>query len=95
MSDELPDGIEGTIGSEHLGVRVWSMRGATMQELIDQIAMVLGEHMADGDELHVSYSSMQAGQELRERGHLLRAAEQWTETLLEYSALVVLRSRAG
>ncbi len=95
MSDELPDGIEGTIGSEHLGVRVWSMRGETMQELIDQIAMVLGEHMADGDELHISYSSMQTGQQLRERAHLLRAPEQWTEVFYEYSALVVLRSPAG
>lgn len=48
-----------------------------------------------GDELHISYSSMQTGQQLRERAHLLRAPEQWTEVALEYSALVVLRSPAN
>ncbi len=92
-SGELPEGLEGIVGSEHLGVRVWSVQGQTMQQLIDRISMVLGEHMADGDELHISYTAMQSGSELRERSHLLKAPEQWTELYFEYSALLVLRGR--
>jgi hypothetical protein len=36
-------------------------RGASMQELVDRLALVLGEHMHDGDELHVTYNAMQYG----------------------------------
>jgi hypothetical protein len=94
MSDEPhkpAGGLEGTVGFEHLGVRVWSVHAPTLQELIDRIAVILGEHMADGDELHVSYNAMQTGSQLIERPHLLRATEQWTETDFEYLALLVLR----
>ncbi len=81
-----------SVGSEHLGVRVWFVRGASQQELVDNLAVILGEHMADGDELHLSYNAMQNGSQLRERAHLLKPPEQWTELHFEYSVLVVLRS---
>jgi hypothetical protein len=94
VSDELDNasgGLEGIVGSEHAGVRVWSVCAPTLQELIDRIAVILGEHMADGDQLHVSYNAMQIGEQLVQRPHLLRAPEQWTESFFEYSALLVLR----
>lgn len=92
MSDpsQLPDA---TVGSEHLGVRVWSVQAPCQQELVDRVAVILGEHMADEDELHVSYSAMQNGAQPRERAHLLKASEEWTELFFEYSALIVLRAR--
>ena len=95
MSDADPQPLEQIVSSEHLGVRVWSVQASSMRELIDQIAVVLGEHMADGDELHVSFDGMQNGSELRQRHHLLKAAETWTELYFEYSALIVLRARGG
>jgi hypothetical protein len=55
---QLPDG---TVGSEHLGVRVFSVSAPSMQELIDRMAVILGEHLDQGDELHVSFNSMQNG----------------------------------
>ncbi len=94
MSDELDNSfgaLEGIVGSEHAGVRVWSVSAPTLQELIDRIAVILGEHMADGDQLHVSSNAMQTGEQLVQRPHLLRAPEQWTESFFEYSALLVLR----
>jgi hypothetical protein len=97
MSDDGPPSsehpLEPIVGSAHLGVRVWSVQGSSMQQLIDRLATVLGERMADGDELHVSLGAMQNGSQLHQRHHLLKPAEQWTELSFEYSALVVLRAR--
>jgi hypothetical protein len=47
----LPDGI---VGSEHLGVRVFCVAAPDPQQLGDQIALVLGEHLDPDDELHTS-----------------------------------------
>jgi hypothetical protein len=88
-SEEQP--FEQIVSSEHLGVRVWSVQMPSMKELIDQVAVVLGEHMADGHELHVSFNAMQNGSQLRHRHHLLKAPDEWTELFFEYSALIVLR----
>jgi hypothetical protein len=92
MSAEPDHSLDQIVTSEHRGVRVWSIQASSMQELIDQLAIVLGEHMADGDELHVAYNGMQNGAQPRQRHHLLRAPEQWTELQFEYSALIVLRA---
>jgi hypothetical protein len=91
MSDELA-GLE-ELSSQHLGVRVWSVQAASQQALIDRVAVVLGEHMADGDELHVSYAVVQNGSQEHIRPRLLREPAVWTELHFEYSALIVLRSR--
>lgn len=94
MSDD-PDhvGLE-EVSSQHLGVRVWSVQGASQQALIDRVAVVLGEHMADGDELHVTCPVVQNGSQNHVRPRLLREPEVWTELHFEYSAMIVLRSTA-
>jgi hypothetical protein len=86
--------LEQIVASEHLGVRVWSVQASSTQQLIDQLAVILGEHMADGDELHVAYNGMQNGSELHQQRRVVRASEVWTELHFEYSALIVLRGRA-
>jgi hypothetical protein len=82
--------------AEEGGVRVFYIAAATMQDLVDRLALVLGEHMHDDDELHVTYNAMQSGwtEHPSKKGHVLRAPEQgWTELHFEYSAFVVLRAR--
>jgi hypothetical protein len=88
----LPDGI---LASEHLGVRVWWVTGLTLQELVDRLALVLGEHLQEADDLHVSYNGMQKGWEERTKTKLLGPPQRWTELDFEYSALVILRDRAA
>ncbi len=100
MSDETttpwPDGI---LAAESAGVRVFWIAAATMQELVDNLAVILGEHMGDTDELHVTYNAMQSGwrEHPRRPATLIppRVAQApWTELDFEYSAFVVLRDRA-
>src|SRR3954449_10486524 len=79
------------------GVRVFYIAAPTMQDLVDRLALVLGEHMRDGDELHVAYNAMQAGwtEHPPKKGNVVRAPQQgWTELHFEYSAMVVLRERS-
>ena len=87
---QLPDG---TVGSEHLGVRVFSISAPSMQELIDRIAVILGEHLDAGDELHVSFSSMQNGSQEHAGHKLVQTSRPCTELFFDYSALLVLRTR--
>ena len=47
--------------AEEGGVRVFYIAAPTMQDLVDRLALVLGEHMHDDDELHVTYNAMQSG----------------------------------
>src|SRR4051812_4012387 len=54
-----PDGE--LVLAEEGGVRVFYIAAPTMQDLVDRLALVLGEHMRDGDELHVTYNAMQSG----------------------------------
>jgi hypothetical protein len=88
---QLPDG---TVGSQHLGVRVFSVSAPSMQELIDRIAVILGEHLDTGDELHVSFNSMQNGSQQHSGHKLLQTPRPWTELFFEYPALLVLRALA-
>ncbi len=93
MSDEVDDvGLE-EVSSQHLGVRVWSVQAASQRALIDRVAVLLGEHMADGDELHVTYAVVENGSQAHVKARLLGAPAVWTELYFEYSALIVLRSR--
>jgi hypothetical protein len=95
MSDDPNDvGLE-EASSQHLGVRVWSVNAPSQQALIDRVAVVLGEHMADGDELHITYAVVQNGSEERVRPRVLREPEVHTELYFEYSALIVLRALLG
>ena len=89
MSDlELPEGI---VGSEHLGVRVFCISASDAQSLADRLAVVLGEHMAADDEMHLTYNAIQSGWEHDpgRAGWLGRPAH--TQLFLEYTAMLVLR----
>jgi hypothetical protein len=88
---QLPDG---TVGSEHLGVRVFSVSAPSMQELIDRMAVILGEHLDESDELHVSFNSVQNGSQEHAGTKLLQTPRPWTELFFEYAALLVLRARS-
>ena len=78
--------------AEHHGVRVWSIVAPTQQELANRIALVLGEHMTDDDELHITHAVVQNGAETKSRRHVLREDETWTELSFEYSGVIVLRA---
>lgn len=96
MSDDDPlDELEQLIRAEHGAVRVFWMTGATMQELVDNLALVLGEQMADSDDLHVTYNAMQNGWEQQPpvKPMIGKSREQPTRLFFEYSAFVVLRRR--
>ncbi len=96
-SGELPaEWPSDVIGAEEGGVRVFWVSADTMQGLVERLALVLGEHMSDGDELHVTYNAMQSGwrDHAPRKGNLIRRPESgWTELRFEYSAFVVLRER--
>jgi hypothetical protein len=89
---ELPEGI---VGSEHLGVRVLCVAAPDPQRLADQIALVLGEHLAPEDEMHLTYNAIQTGwqHDPGRSGWLGRAAH--TQLFFEYTALLVLRAPAA
>jgi hypothetical protein len=92
MSADLNDleGLEQAV-SEHNGVRVWSVLATSQQHLADRVAVVLGEHMTDQDELHVTYAVVQNGSQPRTKRRLLREPDTWTELSFEYSAMIILR----
>jgi hypothetical protein len=95
LEPRWPDDI--VVGHEG-AVRVFWLTADNMQGLVDRLALVLSEHMADGDELHVTYNAMQSGwQEHSGRPATLippRVTQApWTELDFEYSAFVVLRGR--
>lgn len=87
-SQELP---EGTVGSEHLGVRVFSISATSAQQLADQIALVLGEHMASDDEMHLTYNAIQSGWQHDPGRDGWRARSPHTQLFFEHTALLVLR----
>jgi hypothetical protein len=86
MSDDPGDiGVQAP-SSQHHAVRVWSVQAPSQQILTDRVALVLGEHMADGDAV------IQNGSEEHVRPRLLREPQLHTDLYFEYSALIVLRS---
>jgi hypothetical protein len=82
---------EGTVDSEHLGVRVFCVSALDGQLLADRLALVLGEHMEDHDEMHLTYNAIQSGwqHDLGREGWLGRSPH--TQLFFEYTALLVLR----
>lgn len=89
MNDQpLPDG---TVGAEHLGARVFCINGPDAQTLADRLAVVLGEHMASSDEMHLTYNAIQSGWQ-HDPGRAGRCGQApHTQLFFEYSALLVLR----
>jgi hypothetical protein len=88
----LPDGV---VGSEHLGVRVFCVAAPDPQQLADQIALILGEHLAADDEFHITYDALQTGWQHNpgRPGWLGRGPH--IQLFLEYTALLVLRASAS
>jgi hypothetical protein len=86
---ELPDA---TVGSQHLGVRVFCINAADPQQLADQIALALGEHMGEQDEMHLTYNAIQTGwqHDPGRTGWLGRPPH--TQLFFQYTALLVLRA---
>jgi hypothetical protein len=83
-----PDPVSEVLVAVEGGVRVFWIAAATMQALVDRLALVLDEHMTADDELHVTYNAMQSGWQ----HHPARLMQkEWTELHFEYSAFVVLR----
>jgi hypothetical protein len=78
--------------AEHNGVRVWSVVAATQQELADQIALILGEHMTNDDELHITHAVIPTSSQDKIQPRFLRHSEAYTELFSAYSAVLVLRS---
>lgn len=79
------------------GVRVFWVVAPTMPDLVTRMALVLGEHMTDDDELHVTYNAMQNGWQhhaAQPRRLTKPPTQDWTELQFEYSAFVVLRELA-
>ena len=85
----------GAVGSEHLGVRVFCITAPDSQQLADQIALTLGEHLAADDELHITYNALQTGwqHDSGRTGWLGR--DPHTRLQLEHTALLVLRPTTG
>lgn len=101
MNDEQPEPEPGwpddiVVGEQGM-VRVFWLQAADMQGLVDRLALILSEHMATGDELHVTYNAMQSGwhEHPPRKGTVLKAPQPaWTELQFEYSAFVILRGRS-
>jgi hypothetical protein len=91
-SQELPDG---TVGSEHLGVRVFSISAPDAQQLADHVALVLGEHMANDDEIHLTYNAVQSGWQHDPGRAGWHGRLPHTQLFFEYTALLVLRPATG
>jgi CO/xanthine dehydrogenase Mo-binding subunit len=89
---ELPDGI---VGSEHLGARVFLISAADAQGLADRLAIVLGEHMEESDEMHLTYNAMQSGWHQDPGTAGVRGRRSHTQLFFEYTALLVLRARSA
>jgi hypothetical protein len=90
MSEQpLPDG---TVGSEHLGARVFCISAPDAQTLADRLALVLGEHMTNDDEMHLTYDAIQSGWQHDAGRDGWRSRPAHTQLFFEYSALLVLRS---
>jgi hypothetical protein len=85
----LPDGI---VGAQHLGARVFCISAPDAQTLADRLALVLGEHMADDDEMHLTYNAIQSGWQHDAGRDGWRGRPPHTQLFFEYSALLVLRS---
>ncbi len=86
---EQPDGA---VGSEHLGVRVFCITAADSQQLADQIALTLGEHLAAEDEIHITYNALQTGWQHDAGRTGWQGRDAHTQLFLEYTALLVLRA---
>ena len=88
-NQQLPDG---TVGSEHLGVRVFCISAPDPQQLATNSRSVLGEHMAGDDEMHLTYNGIQSGWQHDPGRTGWPGPSPHTQLFFEHTALLVLRS---
>lgn len=65
------------------------------QTLADQLALILGEHMAPEDEMHLTYNAIQCGWHHDPGRDGWRGRPPHTQLFFEHSALLVLRQAAA
>ena len=63
----------------------------TLQTLADRLALVLGEHMACDDEMHLTYNAIQPGWQHGAGRDGWRTRPDHTQLFFEHSVLLVLR----
>jgi hypothetical protein len=85
----------GAVAAEHVCARVFCISGTDTQQLADQLALVLGEHMASDDEMHLTYDATQSGWQHDPGRPGWLGCSPHTQLYFEYSALLVLRSAGG
>jgi hypothetical protein len=61
------------------------------QQLANQIALVLGEHLAHDDDMHLTYNAIKAGWQHDPGRTGWRGRPAHTQVFFEYTALLVLR----
>lgn len=93
---EPDDELSELLQASRPGVQVFWISGATKQALADRLAVVLSEHLSDGDDYQLSYNAMQSGwtNHPQQKGGIFgkdRAAH--TELFFEYSVIVTIRER--
>ena len=71
---------------------MFSISAPDAQQLADQLALVLGEHMASDDEMYLTYTAIQNGWEHDPGREGWLGRSDHTQLFFEYTALLVLRS---
>ena len=89
-SDDL---LEQTLTDECEGTRTWTIWGSSREDLLRRVTLVFAEHVNDDDEVHIAYNAMQSGWRNYPPEH--HDSTTHTELFFEYSALIVVRRRAG
>lgn len=77
-------------------MQVFWICGDTKQALAERLAIVLSEHLEDGDEYQLSYNAMQVGWENhpgKNAGIFAKGRSARTELFFEYSVIVIIRER--
>ncbi len=70
---------------------MFSISAPAPQQLADQLALVLGEHMASDDEMHLTYNAIQSGWRHDPGREGRHGRSPHTHLFFEYTALLVLR----
>lgn len=70
---------------------MFSISAPDPQQLADQVALVLGEHMASDGEMHLTYNAIQSGWQHDPGRDGWRARSRHAQLFFEHTALLVLR----
>ena len=87
------DLLENAVTDKCEGTRTWTIWGSSREELLHRVTLVFAEHIHDDDDVHIAYNAMQSGWRNHPPEH--QDGTPHTELFFEYSALIVVRRRAG